>query len=103
MDELDQKLDRSARRLEARRSEFRQQLQAAPELASLLEGWKAAFGPLRVSYVQVGTYTDGDPERIYEIDGRPGVVIRNPAPYSRPQKARRGAAEARRERERLGR
>lgn len=90
---LDAKLARIDRRLEARRGELRQRLQTRPELAALLEGWKAVFGPLRISHIAIDDYTDGDPARIYEVDGRPGVVIRAPAPYHLPR--RRSAAQRR--------
>lgn len=90
---LDEKLARVARRLEARRAELQSRLQTRPELAALLEGWKTVFGPLRISHIAIDDYTDGDPQRIYEVDERPGVVIRSPAPYHPPR--RRSAAQRR--------
>ena len=91
---VDDKLARISGRLQTRRDELRQRLEAAPELASLLEKWKGTFGPIRVSYVQVGEWQTGDPNKIYEIDGQPGVVV-CPAPYKAPR--RRSAKERRKD------
>lgn len=93
MDELDRKLARLDRRVQAREREFRQRLETAPELVALLEGLKAAFGPLRLTHVQIGDWSHGEPPQR-------GIV---PAPYHRPTFARRGKAEALRAREKAGR
>jgi hypothetical protein len=96
--EIDQKLARISERLQARRDELRRQLKAAPELESLLESWKATFGTVRVSHVQVGQYQHGDPAAIYEIDGQRGHVF-SPAPYAGPLAAGRGKAAEMKRRE----
>lgn len=96
--EIDAKLARLSDRVQARRDELRRQLQAAPKLESLLESWKATFGTVRVSHVQVGEYRHGDPADIYRIDGQPGYVF-SPAPYTGPLKPGRGKAAEMKRRE----
>ena len=91
-DEIERGLARISRRIEARQRELRERLETVPELAALMEGWKATFGPLRVEHVRIGDWSHGEPPP-------PGIV---PAPYHPPQASRRGKAAALRAREAVG-
>jgi len=97
-DDIDQRLADIARRLEAKRAQVRSHLETRPALQLWLEEARSTLGA-RLTFLEVDHFTDGDPERIYEIDGQPGYVVRNPAPYHPPQAARRGKAARMRARE----
>ena len=99
MDEIDAKLAGLHRRLEAKRALVRSKLEEAPELAAWLDQLRETFGPLKLTYLQVGDWTDGDPERIYELDdGTRGIAV-VPTPYTRQLPPGRGKAAEMRKRE----
>lgn len=58
-DELDEKLARISTRFETRRSEVRSRLQAAPQLVACLDAIKATFGEVKLRYVKVGDWEQG--------------------------------------------
>jgi hypothetical protein len=95
---LENGLARISGRLQARRDAVRQRLETRPELSAFLERLKATFGPVRLTFVQVGDWSDGDPDAIYRLDGQPAHRF-TPAPYVRPAVGRKGKAAMMRERE----
>jgi hypothetical protein len=82
-------LARIDRRLEARRAAVRERLEARPELSHLLEGLKATFGSVRVVYLQIDDWEEGN-----ELPR--GFV---PHPYRAPRVGRKGRMAELRERE----
>ena len=97
-DDLDVRLADIARRLEAKRAQVQSRLQTRPTVQLWLHETREVLGA-KLTFLEVDDFTDGDPERIYEIDGQPGYVVRNPAPYHPPQATRRGKAARMRARE----
>jgi hypothetical protein len=89
MDEIEQRLADVNRRLEARRAAVRERLETRPELSHLLEGLKATFGPIRVTYLAIDDWEEGN-----EL---PRGFI--PHPYRAPRVGRKGRMAELRERE----
>ena len=88
-DEVELRLVDANRRYEARRESVRRRLETRPELAALLEGLKATFGPIRVTYLAIDDWEEGN-----ELPR--GF---NPHPYRAPRVGRKGRMAELRERE----
>lgn len=104
-DRLEAGLARVSGRLQAERDQLRRAVETVPEFGAWLSAVTKTFGikPHPDNYLEVGGLRRGRPEAVYEIDGRPGVVVRGPKPYRRPRGRYRGKAAEMRAREEAGR
>ena len=89
--DLETKLARVHRRLEAKRRDVRQRLETVPELLDLAQAAKETFGA-RLIYLRIGEWEDGD-RATFDERGCVWTV------YTPPRKGHKGKMAAMRERE----